>query len=302
MEIEQEDAKENLKQNEIQQPFENNSQDSQKDNQSINQSQIKQQNIENLIEYKEQLPQIQIEREKINDDDKDFNESGIKIEQIGRIKNDKEDMIISLASQNEIYNQELMDNPLLATSNSNGQIQIIDMQSEYIKTSFKLFKNYIPSLQFLDTNHLLATESSDLHILDIEYKRKVRSYQGHDKTLLVSDFNQFRNLILTAGYDKTIMLWDQRIAKPVNCILAHAKEITSLQFSDDSTNILSTSYDGFTRIWSTYTGLCQKTICVDNSSTPSYSKFSPNGRFVLLSTLRNLITLWDWRTISIVDA
>ena len=44
-----------------------------------------------------------------------------------------------------------------------------------------------------------------------------------------------------------------------------------------------------------YTGLCKSTLCVDYKNIPTHGKFSVNGKYVLLNTLNNLITLWDWQ-------
>jgi WD domain, G-beta repeat. len=50
---------------------------------------------------------------------------------------------------------------------------------------------------------------------------------------------------LSGSADKTILVWDVRTSKPINAILAHSSEITSLDFSHDDTLIISGSTDGF---------------------------------------------------------
>lgn len=122
----------------------------------------------------------------------------------------------------------------------------------------------------------------------------VRTFEGHNESILVLNFNIFHNLVASGGYGNTILIWDVRTSKPVNCIMAHARDITSLCFSYDSMYLLSSAGDGFSRIWSMYTGNCKTTLCVDNTSISSFAKFSRNGKFVLVSTLSDLITLWDW--------
>ncbi|CDK26781.1 unnamed protein product [Kuraishia capsulata CBS 1993] len=61
--------------------------------------------------------------------------------------------------------------------------------------------------------------------------------------------------------------------------------------------IASASYDGQIRIFDTETGQCLKTLIYDrggSSSPVSYVRFSPNGKYVLASSLDGSIRLWDY--------
>lgn len=53
----------------------------------------------------------------------------------------------------------------------------------------------------------------------------------------------------------------------------------------DGSMIVSSSYDGLCRVWDSATGHCMKTLVDDDSPPVSFAKFSPNGKFVLTSTL-----------------
>lgn len=50
------------------------------------------------------------------------------------------------------------------------------------------------------------------------------------------------------------------------------------------------------RIWDTTTGQCLKTLIDDNNPPVSFVKFSPNGKFILASTLDDTIRLWNYHT------
>jgi COMPASS component SWD3 len=58
--------------------------------------------------------------------------------------------------------------------------------------------------------------------------------------------------------------------------------------------ILSSSYDGLCRIWDATTGLCLKTIYLDKTPPVSFSRFSPNGKYIFASYLDSTIRLWNW--------
>ncbi len=52
-------------------------------------------------------------------------------------------------------------------------------------------------------------------------------------------------MLVSGGADKTILVWDVRTAKPINAILAHSSEIIALDWSYDSSTIVSGSTDGY---------------------------------------------------------
>ncbi|EXX58769.1 Cop1p [Rhizophagus irregularis DAOM 197198w] len=60
--------------------------------------------------------------------------------------------------------------------------------------------------------------------------------------------------------------------------------------------IVSCSYDGLIRIWDTATGQCLKTLVDDDNPPVSFVKFSPNGKYILASTLDNTLRLWNFHS------
>lgn len=48
------------------------------------------------------------------------------------------------------------------------------------------------------------------------------------------------------------------------------------------------------RVWDTYTGQCLRTLVHEDNPAVANVCFSPNGRFVLASSLDNCIRLWDY--------
>jgi WD40 repeat protein len=57
--------------------------------------------------------------------------------------------------------------------------------------------------------------------------------------------NKYENYFVSAGDDKTVMIWDLKTGKPVNFILAHSSSITSVDIFEDSSVILTTSDEGY---------------------------------------------------------
>lgn len=184
---------------------------------------------------------------------------------------------------------------MLAAAYTNGQVAIKNLSSNSQVQSFSVSSDPITDLCWYSQNQILLCSGSELLIYDVEKNKNISSYQGHNQTILTIAYNLFKNVIVSGGLDHLILSWDVRSEKPVMATMAHALEITSLQFSDDSLNILSTAADGFTRVWSLYNGLCKKTLCYDYNNKPTYSKFSQNGSYIMMQTLNSKISLWDWK-------
>lgn len=61
--------------------------------------------------------------------------------------------------------------------------------------------------------------------------------------------------------------------------------MTSVHFNRDGSLIVSGSHDGSCKIWDAATGTCLKTLIDDKVPSVSFTKFSPNGKFILVATL-----------------
>jgi WD40 repeat protein len=69
---------------------------------------------------------------------------------------------------------------------------------------------------------------------DVETQTIISRYEGQTQTIQAINFNLFHNLILAGGSEKVIMVYDTRTRNPVNALMAHGQDITSLSFSLDS--------------------------------------------------------------------
>jgi COMPASS component SWD3 len=104
------------------------------------------------------------------------------------------------------------------------------------------------------------------------------------------------NVLLSAGCDNTIILWDIRTNKAIFKILAHPEPITSIDISFDSTLISTSSYDGFVRLWDMVKGNCLKTMAPESGSTYAISmcKMTPNSKYLLMANMNSKMGLYNF--------
>ena len=112
-------------------------------------------------------------------------------------------------------------------------------------------------------------------------------------------FNSLGNVVLSAGADNTIALWDIRSNKQIFRILAHPEPITSIDISEDSTLISSSSYDCYVRLWDMIKGNCLQTMMADAGSKDpiSFCKMTPNNsEHLLFGNMNSTMGLYDYQS------
>lgn len=141
----------------------------------------------------------------------------------------------------------------------------------------------------------IATASDDksARLWDVETNAPLIDFQGHSNFVFSIKFNPQSNLLATGSFDETVKLWDVRCGECVSTLPAHSDPVTSVDFNRDGTCVASGSYDGLIRVWDTATGECLKTIYAEGNPPVSFLRFSPNGKFILSSTLDSRLRMWQ---------
>ncbi|KAJ1514225.1 WD domain protein [Coelomomyces lativittatus] len=88
-------------------------------------------------------------------------------------------------------------------------------------------------------------------------------------------------------------MWDTITGECIKIIPAHADPVSCVQFVMDGSFFASGSYDGLIRLWDTKTGHCLKTLVLNENTSVGGLVFSPNGKYILASTLNNALYLWN---------
>lgn len=120
------------------------------------------------------------------------------------------------------------------------------------KSEWKLTSDYkvhiygVNQVKWNNDGNMLASAGNDcsVNIIDVNENRLIRNFRIESSVTCV-DFNYASNLILLGTFDNQIILFDMRSKTLISQILAHSEPITSVSFSQDSTVLTSSSYDGF---------------------------------------------------------
>lgn len=132
--------------------------------------------------------------------------------------------------------------------------------------------------------------------------RICRVLRGHTQSVTSLNFNYKGNLIVSTSVDENLRVWDVRQARCLTILAAHSEPVCAAEFCYDSTLIVSGSYDGLVRLWDTQFGHCLKTLtgAQNNPSPVTFTKFTPNGQYVVVVNTQGEIQVWDYVSVKIV--
>jgi WD40 repeat protein len=103
---------------------------------------------------------------------------------------------------------------------------------------------------FSPDGRLLASASSDntVKLWDIQDRREIRTFSGHDSSVLSMAFSPDGRMLASAFYT-TIKLWDAETGRELRTLSGHASCVNSLAFAPSGLTLASGSCDGTVRLW-----------------------------------------------------
>ncbi|KAM9939750.1 hypothetical protein OXX80_000768 [Metschnikowia pulcherrima] len=209
------------------------------------------------------------------------------------------------------------DKSKLATCSSKGNLRIYDFNDGSLIATLKGHAKGVSDIAFSPINSdIIASGSDDLTIRlwSISQRKCIRILKKHTYHITTVTFNSKGSMLISGAADETIVLWDLTTGNSLKTLAAHSDPVSSVCLTPDDTVIVSASYDGLMRLFDTETGQCLKTLIYNSTShgtaTASTSDvvnfpiskvtISPNGKFILSSSLDGKIRLWDYMSNTVV--
>lgn len=146
--------------------------------------------------------------------------------------------------------------------------------------------------QFLLTASGVAGLRGNATLWEVANGRKIREFGAGSRDMLYdAEFTPDGRFIATAGYDRTITLWDTKTGELRRKIEGHNGAVFDLAFSPDGKVLASASADQTIKLWQTSTG--ERLDTLNQPQGEQYAvRFTPDGRHVIAGGADNRIRLW----------
>lgn len=214
------------------------------------------------------------------------------------------------------------DKKFFASASADKTVHIYNCDTWSRKTVLVGHDLGLNSVEWLNTStgFNLATASDDktVQIWDIEKSTAINILTGHKSYAYCLAAHPYQNLLLSGSYDETVKLWDTRCTNQnsICTIHAHSAPIKSIDYSHTGLEFVTVADDGYMRLWDARMICCRQSVFMEgigftgnngggsrtrgsiHNLPISNIRYSPNSKFVLMSSLDDCIRLWRLRTAS----
>ncbi|MEA5472318.1 caspase, EACC1-associated type [Spirulina sp. 06S082] len=186
---------------------------------------------------------------------------------------------------------------LLATSDTDGEIHLWQVEDNQKILIFKAHTNWIWSIRFSPDSTMIASGSSDqtVKLWDVSTTQCLKTFRGHSGRVHSVTFHPNSPMLASGCADTSIILWDIKTSKILKQLQGHSNVVTSVVFSPNGDFLASASNDCSVKLWDVKTGDCVK-IMQKHIDTVTSVAFSPNSKFLASASDDCSIRLWDIAT------
>ncbi|KAL7677486.1 hypothetical protein ACOME3_003724 [Neoechinorhynchus agilis] len=189
------------------------------------------------------------------------------------------------------------DGQFLASTSADANLRIWTAMGALPRETLRGHSAGINECSFCTDCNSIITASDDrtIRLWDIARGETVSTFYGHKDAVFCCAFNpRFSSAFVTGSFDGNVRMWDTKSGKCLRVIQAHSDPVTAVDVNRDGTFIISSSYDGKCQIWDTASSKSQRMLVDGGNLAISHARFSPNGRYVLISTFDDRIRIFDF--------
>jgi len=141
-----------------------------------------------------------------------------------------------------------------------------------------------------DEKYLIEINGKILRFYDHQSRSFLSEGSSHKEVITKYQISEDNRKIITCSNDGVLNLWEIKSGRLLHCLMGHTDFVSSFNFSSDGKFILTSSFDNTVRIWNTENGTCLQVIKL--SSRVKYSEFSKDGKLFLTKD-ESTVKIWN---------
>ncbi len=178
-----------------------------------------------------------------------------------------------------------------------GQLTLVDLETQAELQTWDGVVGKVTSLRrTTDPNKLVVASGvsglgGQVSILNLATMSLEQQWEGHTDILYAAVMSPDQRWLATAGYDRTILVWDLAEGKVVRSLAGHNGAVYDLDFHPSGELLASCSADETTKIWRLADGKRMDTL--SQGEAEQYSvRFSADGQRILAVGADRRIRMW----------
>jgi len=143
-----------------------------------------------------------------------------------------------------------------------------------------------------------ASDDKTVRVWDVEAGKVVSTCSGHKSFVFCVDVHPDTKLLYSGSYDGSIRVFHAPSNSTVMNFSGHAGAVVSLHINPqgEGREYVTGSHDGVCRIWDAATpSCCLRSTFSDSVPGISGARYSPNGEYILVSSLDHQLNLYPSR-------
>ncbi|KAH0559460.1 hypothetical protein GP486_004022, partial [Trichoglossum hirsutum] len=129
-------------------------------------------------------------------------------------------------------------------------------------------------------------------ITEQNWSPSLQALEGHSREVEAVIFSPDGQLLASASWDNTVVLWDPVTGASRGTLKGHSDGVTAVAFSPDGYLLASASLDNTVLLWDPVTGTSCRTLKGHSGGVTAVA-FSPDGRLLASTSDDRTVMLWD---------
>jgi WD40 repeat protein/uncharacterized caspase-like protein len=185
----------------------------------------------------------------------------------------------------------------IAAGGTNGQVDFIATKDQRVvnrrettpaRTIFALA--YLPNKS---EDLILGDASGALRRWSVIKNQQIYLPSAHREKILTLTVSPDGALVASAGTDRSVKIWTNKLTPVLEIPQAHRHYVTSLRFSPDGRYLASGGADALIRIWNVSSGKLIRDPLIGHTGDVEDIEFSPDGRYMFSSSEDKTVRIWD---------